>query len=395
MSLKKPVSIALWTVLLLFGLAGPLFARGPRWRQVDVGVAPHPMQAIYAYDSLHIWASSYFGGVFNSKDGGFSWNRFTLGNVCCSPLRGGSIAKSFFFFDTLNGWIAGFANNGPPAAASFRLHTINGGTSWETQLDTGALEGRQLLFLSRRRGLEQIGPACNSRDSFMVTNDSGKTWQRTATGIPSCYISHFHFIDSVNGWGTFHLPPPQNSNGGLMRTRDGGNTWMVIPVSIPICAGHKIIFLDTLNGWMWHCNPNVSNEYHFSRTSDGGIHWDSLSGFDQYYWFYSFDALDSTHFWLAGNNDFYASIQFSSDGGRSWTEQMPGVGNELIYALDATDENHAYAAGASGYVYIYSPQVIGDVNLDWVLTAADVVLMLNYTFLGVPTSVPPPTWFCS
>ncbi len=369
--------------MLFWGLAGPLFARGPRWRRVNVGQATNPMQAVYAYDSLHIWASTYFGDVLFTKDGGLTWGSFQL-NSCCTPLQGG-IANSFFFFDSLNGWIAGEAYNG--SAASFRLHTSDAGLSWTTQLDAGQLEGRQILFLNGRRGLVQLGPACNSRDSFMVTNDSGQTWQRRATGIPACYVSRFDFVDSLNGFASYHLLP-SNTEGGLMRTRDGGNNWTVIPVSIPLCAGHKIAFLDTLNGWMCHCDPNVSNRYRFSRTHDGGVTWDSLFSFNGDCYFLTFAALDTAHFWLSGYRGLNACVQFSSDGGRNWVDQMPGVGDYIadFYALDS---NHAYAVGNSGYVYIYSPTLIGDLNLDWSLSSADVVLMLNYTFLGIPASVPP------
>jgi len=374
--------------LLVFGVAGPLFARGPRWRRVDVGQATNPMQAVYTYDSLHIWASTYFGDVLYTRDGGFNWSSFTLGNVCCPGLDGGSTAKSFFFFDTLNGWIAGQANNGPPPAGSFRLHTSDGGNSWAMQLDTGTNWGGQILFLNKRKGFDLIGHECNFRDSFLVTNDSGKSWQIKTAGIPACALGRFHFVDSLNGWAISYRPAPNNNAIDLLRTRNGGNSWAALSVSIPVCAGAKIWFQDTLNGWMWHCNPLLSNVARFSRTSDGGITWDSLSGFSSDYWFYGFEAVDSAHIWLAGSNVGFATVQFSSNGGRSWMEQMPGVGDPL-WGLDVFDSLHAYAIGANGYVYVYSPQLIGDLNLDWVLSSADIILMLNYTFLGMPTSVPP------
>jgi len=371
--------------LLIFGLAGPLFARGPRWRRVDVGQATNPMQAVYAYDSLHIWASTYFRDVLYTKDGGFSWNTFSL-TGCCPPLESG-IANSFFFFDTLNGWMAGQASNYPPPAGSFRLRTTDGGNTWTTQLDTGTNWGGQILFLNRLKGFDVIGHDCNFRDSFLVSNDSGKSWQIKTTGIPACQLGRFHFVDSLNGWAISYRPAPNNNAIDLLRTRNGGDSWVALPVSIPVCAGAKIWFQDTLNGWMWHCDPNVSNKYRFSRTHDGGITWDSLSSFSGDYWFYTFEAVDTAHYWLAGYAALGASVQFSSDGGRTWTEQMPGVGDDIV-GFDAVDANHAYAVGNSGYVYIYSPTLIGDLNLDWQLTASDVVMMLNYTFLGIPTSVP-------
>ncbi len=162
----------------------------------------------------------------------------------------------------------------------------------------------------------------------------------------------------------------------------------VVPKTLPICARALIFFQDTLNGWMYHCSPIISQEYRYSRTKDGGVTWDSLAGFGRSYSLYNFAVADTAHFWLAGFNDFYASVQFSSDGGRSWIEQMPGVDDDII-SLSAVDSTHAYAVGPNGYVYIYGPQIPGDLNLDWALTPADVVLMLNYVFLGRLPSVSP------
>ncbi len=388
MPFRKPAAIAIGAVLLLCGLAETLFARTPRWRRVDVGQFTIPMEAIYAVDSNHIWASTAFQEVLYTKDGGVSWSSFSLAE-CCAPMEGG-VVKSFFFFDTLTGWIAGAANNFPPAAASFRLHTTDGGLSWETQLDTGYKSGGRLLFLDRRKGFDIIADGCSFKDSFLVTEDSGKTWQIWTTGIPSCDVHRFHFVDSLNGWGISSRPAPHNTAVDLIRTRDGGKTWSIIPASVPVCAGVKIGFLDTLNAWMWHCDPNTSFQYRFSRSPDGGITWDSLYTFqsDGTFWFYAFEAVDTAHFWLAGYKDGFASVQFSSDAGRTWVEQMPGVGDPLwgFYALDA---NHAYAVGANGFVYIYSPPLIGDLDLNWKLTTIDVVLLLNHAFLALPTAVPP------
>ena len=166
---------------------------------------------------------------------------------------------------------------------------------------------------------------------------------------------------------------------------------MALPVQSAFCFGARIAFLDTLSGWMLHCEPSDRNKERFSRTLDGGISWDSLYVFDNSHFFYTFDALDASHFWLAGYNGFLASVQFSSDGGRSWTEQMPGVGDNIV-GFDAVDAYHAYAVGGNGYIYIFSPSplngIIGDMNQDSLLSAADVVLLVNRTFTGSSICVP-------
>ena len=382
---KSAVAIAVGVVLLFVGVVSPLFARGPRWRRVNVGQATYPMQTIYAFDSLLIWASTGFGDVLYTKDGGLKWNSFSL-DSCCAPLLDG-IANTFFFFDSLNGWMAGRSEN-DINQRGFRSRTTNGGKSWLTQIDFGEYQGVQLQFFNRKKGIETIRWDCALKDSFLVTNDSGRTWQIRTTQVPACAISRFHFVDSLSGWGISFRPAPNNTAIDLLRTRDGGNGWAALSVSIPICAGAKIWFQDTLNGWMWHCNPMVSNQARFSRTRDGGITWDSLSGFSGDFWFYTFEMVDTAHFWLAGYNGFNASAQFSSDGGRTWTEQMPGVGDNIV-GFDAVDSNHAYAVGGNGYVYIYAVPFIGDLNLDWNLAPSDIVLLLNYVFLNRPTSVPP------
>lgn len=373
-------------ILLLLGLATSVSAHGPRWRRVNFGFVTTPMQAVYAFDSLHIWVSSYFQDIIYSKDGGFTWNSYLLGD-CCPPVIGG-IANSFFFFDSLNGWMAGQAYIDPPPQESFRLRTRDGGNSWSGQLDDGYNYGNQIFFVNPHKGFDVIGNACNYQDSFLVTNDSGKTWQARNTGLAACSIERLFFADSLNGWGISDHPAPNNTGIDLIRTRDGGNTWSVVPKTLPVCAHALIFFQDTLNGWMYHCSPNFSNQARFSRTRDGGITWDSLAGFGLSYGLYNFAVADTGHFWLAGYNNYYASVQFSSDGGRSWVEQMPGVDDDIV-SLSAADSTHAFAVGVNGYVYIYAPQIPGDLNLDWQLTPADVVLMLNFVFLGRPVAVSP------
>lgn len=385
---KSSAALILTEVLLILGVAVPLGAQCPRWRRVDVGLASYPLQAVYTYDTLHIWVSSNFGDIVYSNDGGRNWNRFNL-NACCLPLEGG-IARSFFFLDTLTGWIAGTAYNGAPIAESFRLRTNDGGKSWTTQLDSGYKQGAQILFLNRRRGFDLLVDGCSYKDTFLVTNDSGKTWQPQRTGIPSCLIGLFQFPDSINGCGVFRYSPPvPGDTFGLMRTRDGGDTWAALPVPSAYCHGARIFFMDSLNGWLLQCEPtNPGNENRFSRTRDGGVTWDSLSTIGD---LFVFKALDSLHFWAAGSSWSGASILYSADGGHTWTEQMPGVG-DIIVGLDAADARHAYAVGASGYVYIYSPAplngLIGDLNQDSLLTAADVVLMVNRAFLDSSVCVP-------
>lgn len=278
----------------------------------------------------------------------------------------------------------------PPRAANFRLHTTNGGISWKTQLDAGYKESGTILFLNRRKGFNLVGDGCSFKDSFLVTNDSGKTWRIQTTGISSCAIGCFHFVDSLNGWGVFRYSPPvPGDTFGLMRTRDGGNKWTALPIPSAYCFGVRIGFLDTLNGWILYCDPyDQNNCLRFSRTNDGGVTWDSLYTFPKDYHFFNFQMLDTAHFWVAGYNGFYASVQFSSNGGRSWVEQMPGVG-DILWGFDVLDSNHVYAAGGDGWIYIYSQTLAGDLNLDWKLTPSDLVLLLNHVFLGRPTAVSP------
>jgi len=115
-------------------------------------------------------------------------------------------------------------------------------------------------------------------------------------------------------------------------------------------------------------------------------------------------ALDSNAdvYVAGGSGNGYLTIKYQSDGSQLWERGYAGSGahTDQINAIAVDNGSSVYVTGVSfdngtdnDYATIkYSPfpQMKGDLNADGILTASDVVLILNCAFLGIPPPNAPP-----
>ncbi len=228
--------------------------------------------------------------LFQTEDGGRTWVR----------VPGIGTAGGLSFVDREHGWVV---------AADGLYRTSDGGRSW-TRLAPlcGEDDGVAVSFVSASLGFGVCGgqPAAGMQmRAYYRTDDSGATWQETAHGAFSGYVSGLEYLSDGVGFerasrdGIDRVPGHETvlftddaedvlsmswpdamhgvavlSHSGLVRTNDGGRHWQrVYPRALPPPSG-PLSFSSTRRGIGAVLELGI-----FTRsgavlaTGDGGAHW--------------------------------------------------------------------------------------------------------------------------
>ena len=126
------------------------------------------------------WALGFSGlpsytKVYRTESGGKTWESLP-------PLEANLLITSIVFLNEREGWAAGRIWTGDPkTSGGALLHTINGGESWtEVQhLEQAEPFFARVYFPNAEHGW-LVG-----RDSLYRTQNSGKTWQRVLSLLPT------------------------------------------------------------------------------------------------------------------------------------------------------------------------------------------------------------------
>jgi len=204
--------------------------------------------------------------------------------------------------------------------------TTNSGTTWELQ--SSKLSGtKKIDFINESVGYRKV--IIGTGSYLYKTTNSGVNWTlQYAVASESTYLSNmseFDFVsDSVGYRMTWDMM--------LFKTIDSGNTWIEIGeipcfggalgnIWQPSCCfeGTKIKFVNENVGYAASC-PNGGGIY---KTTDTGVSWVVVSGFDIDQIFISLDLLNES-------NGYVFMIQFpgsigtlrrTTNFGQSWTIQ--------------------------------------------------------------------------
>lgn len=223
-------------------------------------------------------AGSEFVAVYQSADGGLSWEqRFSHEAGAEEPsLPSGGQKSGFVFPDLINGWVSG---SEPVNDFIYLFRSTDSGVNWLLQVvsppdDTiGAMfESLPPVFFGASEAvlpLRAYLPAGDTRTMFYRSSDGGETWTLLASALPPA--TRFVFADRENWW--------LLGESTLFRTRDGGLSWEDLSAALP--AGFSPLnldFTDANSGWML-VSPagDLSQESNFLyRSSDGGASWELL-----------------------------------------------------------------------------------------------------------------------
>jgi photosystem II stability/assembly factor-like uncharacterized protein len=260
---------------------------GTLYRTSDAGLTwifvttPFSGAGITFLDNNNGWALADLGAgagsqgvaIFQTTDGGASWNR-TYTNDPNQPnakdsLPLGGIKSGLTPLNMQTAWVSGVTYSD---GTVYLYRTDDGGANW-SQVTTLALppvaQNTQVGFepvkiVSATDAFVTVRiPSDQSQLAVFISNDAGNTWSFTPTLIPNGGSADFLSATEAviyNGE-QFYV------------TRDAARTWSIIPPDVVFGDSFAMMdFVNVSSGWVVTVDP-TTNQRSLYRTSDGGLTW--------------------------------------------------------------------------------------------------------------------------
>ncbi|MFN0081408.1 MAG: T9SS type A sorting domain-containing protein [Ferruginibacter sp.] len=286
-------------------------SRGP-W---NVGGRTRAM-AIDVTNENHLLAGGVSSGVWQSKDGGGTWDRVTPYNMHpgCVSIAQDTRAGHTNIWYSLSGEIYGTSASGGNAfyLGDGLFKSIDDGNTWTPVASTAG--GTQQSFSSLYQSGWRVvtNPVATTEEVYIATmgaiyrsTNGGTSWTPELGGSTSAYS---YFTDlAVTSTGVFYATLSSDGpNKGIYRSIDGDNWDNITPDSMPNEYNRIVIGI----------NPNNESEVYFLAETPN-------SGFMNYY--------------ISGENwtSFYKYNYLSGNGtgmGGQWTDltpNLPGIGTQF------------------------------------------------------------------
>jgi len=260
-----------------------------QWERVNPKPTNVPLNGIWLFDTLDIWAVGSHGTIVHTTDGGNTWSERLL-----SPK---AELQKIYFTNPLHGVIVG----GDISAQNGALFvTTDGGITWVDKHPNPTYRYAyfDVQFLSASRG------CIAGFEGIFRTSDGGQSWLRSTSSGLGWNTSVF-FIDSLHGWCT-------NPSGRIMKSSDGGETWQE-QASLGWRWFERIRFATSQAGWAVG-GLLYETKGMIARTTDGGTTWilqDSTEGIE----YHDIHVIDSLHAWIVGDRGM---VQYTTNGGDIW-----------------------------------------------------------------------------
>ncbi len=278
------------------------------------------------------WVSCARGGFLHTTDAGSNWiyvNPFPSDTVVCFSDPAISMTWVGTTHGCSIGTIGSFAN--PQGAVIYC--TTNSGTNWDKIIlssEPGVM-GIQVQFADVNNGWALTYNFSSGQGSFLRTTDSGNNW------TPQNGIGIFYFVDANNGWaytgsGQNGEDPPYS----IHKTTNGGISWSEQFSDNTAGRYNAIRFADLNNGWVVGENGKVL------KTTNGGANWNFVTntGINPDETSKTVFPLDANNVWIsskANDSEQTPFVQYSPDGGTSWSTQMTPFGstqgNNAIFSI--------------------------------------------------------------
>jgi photosystem II stability/assembly factor-like uncharacterized protein len=287
------------------------------------------------------------------------------------------------FVDSLNGCVIG--------DSSTILTTHDGGENWTKQVSPiDTIRFTKVQFITQNTGF-----IIGENGLFLATTDGGNVWINKETGYYYNF-SDLSFVDSLNGWLSCWLETQSERIGVILHTVDGGDTWtkQVEKISNQLFNSTIFMAIEFLNdsvGWAFGGDyaDNFSATFLY-YTHNAGNNWniigqhessplfelniasgDTLWG-SKWQHTISFDGGSNWIFYPENNNasmgaaspvtglsgwifssDFNTQerkILFTSDGGKSWLEELDLGPYSFVSAMTNVNGEFLWIVGDNGLI---------------------------------------------
>ena len=304
------------------------------------GVARH--DDIFFVDPIRGWVVNGNGDVWKTVDGGDSWTR---------PALTGAHNRCVGFLNAQHGWIGYlYEDNG-----AVLIETTDGGSTWTpVALPAPAPVGLCGMSVVDANTVCVVG-AYYGTPRFIRTDDAGASWT-VLDMTPWCSaLIDTKWFDELTGIAVGAIGSGQLRQTRIIRSTDGGLTWNIVWTGSRL-REHcwKISFPDSDNGFVSIENLAGAGATYFLKSTDGGRTWQEQLATPGYVNCQGIGFVDESTGWIGGWN---TGTAITTNGGASWTGGNFGYNVNRIRFLSTS---LGYACGADVYKYVVAPSGVGD-----------------------------------
>jgi len=177
-------------------------------------------------------SGSYGRAIYNTTDGGITWN-------VQYDVTFETELHSIYFINSSTGFAAG---------GTAVMKTTNGGNNWFVQQSFSSYSLKDIVFTNSTTGfVTAYYVGVPHFTSIFKTTNSGSSWNEITLGTNED-LSGLFFTDELNGWAVGNDYSSGNSLALVYRTTDGGNNW--VKQNIPsFDALSEVFFVTATKGW--------------------------------------------------------------------------------------------------------------------------------------------------
>ncbi len=302
-------------------------------------------------------------GIYQTKDGGKTWNLLASSFKTGIPTRIGAFAIDAFDSQHLRVGGIGFGEASPRDQDFGGMHfSRDGGTSWhrEVFISTNNYWCHSIVFHPTKKDvIFATFTEHGAHNGIWVSKNGGKSWMQLTLGLPSPenFGRTSLAISPSNPDVMYAFAESETSEFllGVFRSVNGGNDWTEIGGYHHFAAEGQISYGNTIAVHPTDPDYVLCGGVDLHRTTNGGKNWTQVTRWDAKRG--DSDYAHADHHGLlirvtkAGQirvfdvND--GGLDVSDDGGSTWSNRSNGLANTMYYDMDvAQNDARCFGGGA-------------------------------------------------